>query len=39
MLKSGTMEYDEFLKERRVLMARKMKSYFQSLGEVEADLE
>jgi hypothetical protein len=35
MLKSGVMDYDEFLKERRILMAMKMKKYFQSLGEVE----
>jgi hypothetical protein len=39
MLESGAMEYDEFLKERRVLMAMKMKRYFQSLGEVELEIE
>jgi hypothetical protein len=39
MLKSGVMEYDEFLKERRILMAMKMKRYFQSLGEVEMEQE
>jgi hypothetical protein len=33
------MEYDDFLKERRVLMAKKMKKYFQSLGEIEIETE
>ena len=39
MLKTGVMDYDEFLNERRVLMAMKMKKYFQSLGEVELETE
>jgi hypothetical protein len=39
MLKSGVMDYDEFLRERRALMAMKMKRYFQSLGEVEMEKE
>lgn len=39
ILKSGVMDYDEFLTERRVLMAMKMKKYFQSLGEVELERE
>jgi hypothetical protein len=39
VLKSGVMDYDEFLTERRVLMAMKMKKYFQSLGEVELERE
>jgi hypothetical protein len=39
MLESGVMDYDEFLTERRVLMAMKMKKYFQSLGEVELERE
>jgi hypothetical protein len=39
MLESETMEYDDFLKERRVLMAKKMKKYFQSLGEIEIATE
>ena len=39
MLKSGAMEYDEFLKERRLLMAMKMKKYFRSLGEVDLEIE
>ncbi len=39
MLKSGVMDYDKFLKERRVLMAMKMKKYFQSLGKVELETE
>jgi hypothetical protein len=39
MLKSGVMDYDDFLKERRALMAMKMKKYFQSLGEVELEQE
>jgi hypothetical protein len=39
ILKSGVMNYDDFLKERRVLMAMKMKKYFQSLGEVEMETE
>ncbi len=39
MLKSGVMKYDDFLRERRALMAIKMKRYFQSLGEVEMETE
>jgi hypothetical protein len=39
MLKSGVMNYDDFLKERRALMAMKMKKYFRSLGEVEMETE
>ena len=39
MLKSGVMNYDEFLEERRLLMAKKMKSYFRSLGDIELDEE
>ena len=39
LLQSETMGYDDFLKERRVLMARKMKKYFQSLGEIEIETE
>ncbi len=39
MLESETMEYDDFLKERRVLMAKKMKKYFQSLGKIEIGTE
>jgi hypothetical protein len=33
------MNYEDFLKDRRVLMAMKMKRYFQSLGEVEMEQE
>jgi hypothetical protein len=33
------MDYEDFLKERRALMAMKMKKYFQSLGEVEMETE
>jgi hypothetical protein len=39
MLKSGVMPYEDFLNERRKLMALKMKKYFQSLGEVEMEQE
>jgi hypothetical protein len=39
MLKSGVMPYEDFLDERRKLMALKMKKYFQSLGEVEMENE
>jgi hypothetical protein len=39
MLTTGVMDYDDFLKERRALMAIKMKKYFQSLGEVEMEQE
>jgi hypothetical protein len=39
MLQSEAMEYDDFLKERRVLMAMKMKKYFWSLGEIEIETE
>ena len=39
ILKSGVMDYDEFLRERRILMAIKMKKYFQSLGEIEIETE
>jgi hypothetical protein len=39
MLKSGVMNYDDFLIERRARMAKKMKRYFQSLGEVELETE
>jgi hypothetical protein len=35
MLESGAMDYEEFLKARRVLMAHKMKKYFKSLGEIK----
>jgi predicted transglutaminase-like protease len=39
MLESDVMNYEDFLKDRRVLMAMKMKRYFQSLGEVEMEQE
>jgi hypothetical protein len=39
MLDSGVMSYQNFLEERRKLMAQKMKRYFQSLGEVEMETE
>jgi len=39
MLGPGVMDYDDFLKERRILMAMKMKKYFQSLGEVKLETE
>lgn len=39
MLKSESMEYEDFLQQRRVLMAMKMKAYFQSLGELELESE
>ncbi len=39
MLQSETMGNDDFLKERRVLMAKKMKKYFQSLGQIEIETE
>ena len=39
MLNSEVMLYEDFLKERRKLMAQKMKKYFQSLGEVEVEIE
>jgi hypothetical protein len=39
MLKLGVMPYEDFLDERRKLMALKMKKYFQSLGEVEMEQE
>jgi hypothetical protein len=39
MLKSGVIPYEDFLDERRKLMALKMKKYFQSLGEVEMEQE
>lgn len=34
MLSDDSMEYGEFLRQRRSLMARKMKAYFESLGSV-----
>ena len=33
------MSYQNFLEERRKLMAQKMKGYFQSLAEVEMETE
>ena len=39
MIKSGDMNYEEFLEERRALMAKKMKSYFGSLGDIELEEE
>jgi hypothetical protein len=35
MLESGAMDYEEFLKARRVLISHKMKKYFKSLGEIK----
>jgi len=39
MLGPGVLDYDDFLKERRILMAMRMKRYFQSLGEVKLETE
>ena len=39
MLKAGVLPYEDFLKERRKLMAQKMKKYFQSLGEIQMESE
>jgi len=39
MLKAGVLPYEDFLKERRKLMAQKMKKYFQSLGEIRMESE
>jgi hypothetical protein len=39
MLESRIIDYDEFLKARRSLMALKMKEYFHSLGEIELETE
>jgi hypothetical protein len=39
MLKAGVLPYEDFLKERRKLMAQKMKKYFQSLGEIQLESE
>lgn len=37
MLIDGEMEYDEFLSERRSLMAARMREHFLNLGNVSAD--
>ena len=39
VLKTGVMDYKDFLKERRALMVMKMERYFQSLGEAEMETE
>ena len=39
VIDSCVMSYQNFLEERRKLMAQKMKRYFQSLGEVEMETE
>lgn len=39
MLEVGVLPYEDFLKERRNLMAQKMKKYFQSLGEIQMESE